>query len=90
MCIKDDLDFVVTATNAGQDHAPGWYFNLQSTPQAIVEVGGKLIAMRATEVSSPEFEDLWDRLVSTYGGYSGYRERTSRPIPIIRLIPSSP
>lgn len=87
--IKDDSDFVVTATNAGQDHAPGWYFNLQSTPQAIVEVGGERVAVRASEVHPPESEDLWDRLVAIYGGYSGYRQRTSRPIPIIRLVPSS-
>lgn len=43
--------------------------------------------MRAREATSEERERLWSRLVTYYGGYQVYRERTERHIPVVILDP---
>lgn len=84
---EDRGDFIIAASNAGQDHAPGWYYNLRSQPDAVVEVKGRRIPVRAVEVPADETGILWPKLDAVYRGYSQYRQRTRRRIPLLRLRP---
>jgi deazaflavin-dependent oxidoreductase (nitroreductase family) len=78
---------VVVPSNAGKKHFPAWYFNLRANPLAKVQLGSEIRTVRAREATSEERERLWSRLVTYYGGYQVYRERTERHIPVVILDP---
>jgi deazaflavin-dependent oxidoreductase (nitroreductase family) len=78
---------VVVPSNAGKEHYPSWYLNLQSNPLAQVQLGREIRQLRAREATLEERERLWPTLVSRYGGFQVYRERTSRHIPVLILEP---
>jgi deazaflavin-dependent oxidoreductase (nitroreductase family) len=67
---------IVVATNSGLPAPPGWYFNLTADPRA-----------RAEELSADEAADFWPRVLEAAPDYARYPKRTSRRIPLIRLIP---
>jgi len=78
---------VVTAANDGGDAYPGWYHNLRSEPDARVEVKGRVIPVRAAELSGEEAAAWWPRIVDRDPHYARYRQATDRPFPILRLSP---
>ena len=78
---------VVVPSNAGKKNYPAWYFNLRANPLATVQLGSEIRTVRAREATSEERERLWPRLVTYYGGYQVYRERTERHIPVMILDP---
>ena len=41
------------ASNAGDDHHPGWYLNLRANPKAEVQIGSERRAVTA-ETATPE------------------------------------
>ena len=92
MCIRDSPDggsTVVIASNFGQDHYPAWYYNLKANPEARLSIGGEPAeAHHATLLEGAEWERVWDLVVWSYPGYASYRQRTDRPIPLVRLVPS--
>ena len=61
--------------------------NLRANPQAEVQVGAQIRQVKAREASVEERERLWQRIVTYYGGYQAYRERTERHIPVVILDP---
>jgi deazaflavin-dependent oxidoreductase (nitroreductase family) len=78
---------IVVATNIGLPAPPGWYFNLTADPRARAEVAGRTIQVRAEELSADEAADFWPRVLEAAPDYARYPKRTSRRIPLIRLIP---
>ena len=78
---------VVVPSNAGKEHYPAWYFNLQAHPLARVQLGREVRQLKAREATPEERERLWPVLVSRYGGFQVYRERTCRHIPVLILEP---
>lgn len=85
--LADGDGYVIVASNAGQDHAPGWYYNLRAHPEASVEIGGTTTPVRAEEIDAVEKDALWPRLDAIFSGYAKYRARTTREIPLVRLTP---
>lgn len=83
--LAEGRSFLVVASNAGKDRHPEWYLNLRAQPDAQLQVGAENFRIRAREATPAERERLWPRLVSQYGGYDVYRERTRREIPILIL-----
>jgi deazaflavin-dependent oxidoreductase (nitroreductase family) len=83
--LADGDDFIVVASNAGQDHAPGWYHNLLADPSGSVEIGGVTTKVRAEVVPEADKAALWPRLDAIFNGYAKYRSRTTREIPLLRL-----
>ena len=80
---------VVTAANDGGTAHPGWYFNLQGDPSARVEVRGRTIRVHAEELPAEAAAAWWQRIVSRDPNYERYARATSRPFPILRLVPTS-
>ena len=80
---------VVTAANDGGTAHPGWYFNLQGDPSARVEVRGRTIRVHAEELPAEAAAAWWQRIVSRDHNYERYARATSRPFPILRLVPTS-
>ena len=87
--IEDGESFVVVASNAGANSDPAWWLNLQSSPEAVVEVGSRRVPVRARQATGAEADRLWPRLDAAYPDYARYREQVTRPIPIVILEPSS-
>jgi F420H(2)-dependent quinone reductase len=78
----------VVPSNAGKEHYPSWYLNLRANPQAQVRLGREVRRLKAREATAEECKRLWPVLVSRYGGFEYYRERTARHIPIVILDPA--
>lgn len=87
---RDGDDYLVVASNGGDDRAPGWYHNLKARPEVEINVGTTRSAATATTVlpDDPDYARLW-RIVNDNNAnrYDGYQARTSRPIAIVRLAP---
>jgi F420H(2)-dependent quinone reductase len=83
----DGEDLIVVAANSGLSSPPGWYFNLTADPLARVEVGGRTLQARAEELSAEETAAFWPRVVQLAPDYARYPRRTSRRIPMVRLVP---
>jgi deazaflavin-dependent oxidoreductase (nitroreductase family) len=83
----DGEAMVVTAANDGGDAYPGWYHNLRSEPAARVEVAGRVVPVRADELSAGEAAAWWARIIERDPHYARYRQATDRPFPILRLSP---
>jgi deazaflavin-dependent oxidoreductase (nitroreductase family) len=80
---------VVTAANDGGASHPGWYFNLQGDPCAQVEVLGRTMGVHAEELPADAASAWWQRIVSRDPNYERYARATSRPFPIVRLVPTA-
>jgi F420H(2)-dependent quinone reductase len=87
MYIMDDSAYVITASAGGADKYPGWFFNVRSNPQVVIQVKDTQIKVTA-EIAGPEKKsELWARLVAVAPNFAGYQERTSRDIPMVILHP---
>jgi deazaflavin-dependent oxidoreductase (nitroreductase family) len=84
---EEGQSVVVVPSNAGKKHHPAWYFNLRANPLPKVQLGSEIRTVRAREATSEERERPWSRLVTYYGGFQVYRERTKRHIPVVILDP---
>lgn len=84
----DDTAMVVTAANDGGDAYPAWYHNLRAEPNARVEVDGRRTQVRADELGADEAAAWWSRIVERDPSYERFRQATTRPFPILRLVPT--
>ncbi|HEY7973751.1 MAG TPA: nitroreductase/quinone reductase family protein, partial [Ktedonobacterales bacterium] len=78
---------VLIASNAGYDNDPAWWLNLQARPQAVAQVKGRSLRVRAVRATPEEKARLWPRVVEMYAGYADYQRRTARDIPLVMLQP---
>jgi deazaflavin-dependent oxidoreductase (nitroreductase family) len=83
--LRDGEDFAVVASNSGLDRAPAWWLNLQVNPDAEVDAAGERVRVRAREATADEQERLWPRFLEQYSGFDGYRQLTTRKIPVVLL-----
>jgi deazaflavin-dependent oxidoreductase (nitroreductase family) len=56
--------FLVVASNAGAARPPAWYFNLCADPYAQIDVGGRIVDVRAQEAAGQERAEFWQRLTA--------------------------
>jgi deazaflavin-dependent oxidoreductase (nitroreductase family) len=78
-------DYIVIASNFGQQHNPSWYYNLRANPRARVTVSGSTYEVIAREVTGPERELYWAQGCRMYPAWDLYRARTQREIPVMIL-----
>jgi F420H(2)-dependent quinone reductase len=85
--LADGDDVVLVASNGGATKDPTWWLNLQSNPEAQIQVRGIRQRVRAEKSSAEEKHRLWALLIAMYPGYKKYQEITSRDIPVVILSP---
>ncbi len=73
------------ASNFGQHHFPAWYYNLKKNPQGGCLIDGEHRQFTSHEATGDEYERFWRYATNTYFGYSLYRQRAGRRIPIMVL-----
>lgn len=88
---NDGNDYLVVASNGGSDRNPGWLHNLKADPNVEINVGPRRFAVRAAVVGpdDPDHPRLWDLVnANNSDRYRDYQDKTSRPIPVVRLSPA--
>ena len=85
--IKSGSSYVVSASNAGRDRHPAWYFNLRSDPQVTVQIKGQQINAIAETTGPEQRKQLWEQLVEASPMFARYERATSREIPMVLLRP---
>lgn len=86
--IKDNQDYLVTASAGGMDGHPGWYFNLKKSPETTIQIGDKTFNIKATITDGEERMLLYEKFKAASSNFVKYEKSTSRVIPIIRLTPT--
>jgi deazaflavin-dependent oxidoreductase (nitroreductase family) len=86
--LPDGDKYVLIASNFGQAHHPGWYYNLKANPDCIVKKNGQEGKFIAREAGEQESVYYFDMAVSYYVGYMAYKQRARhRRIPVMVLEP---
>jgi deazaflavin-dependent oxidoreductase (nitroreductase family) len=83
--LMDGRNVVLVASNGGAVSHPTWWLNLQTTPEAWIQIRGIRRRVKAEQASAAEKQRLWPRLTAMYPGYKRYQEITDRNIPVVIL-----
>ncbi len=91
LCVPYEDGNLIAGSNFGQLKPPVWVVNVRAAiekgePVRVTQDGRQQQA-RAREVTGPEREQLWARMVETWPNYAKYAERTDRTIPVFHLDP---
>jgi deazaflavin-dependent oxidoreductase (nitroreductase family) len=68
-------DIAIIGTRFGQPGTPGWYHNLRARPRAEVTFRNRSVAATAREADDEEWQAIWTRARTIYGGYEAYARR---------------
>ena len=78
--------WLVVASAGGAAHHPQWLYNLARNPDATLEFGdGRRVPVRADSPAGADLDDAWEKISKAAPIYAGYRTKTDREIPVIRL-----
>lgn len=83
--LADGADFVVVASNFGKERHPAWSHNLEAHPDAVVDVDGRTVQVRAERLDDAAKRAIWPRLVAVVPQFGVYVTRTDRNIRVYRL-----
>lgn len=83
--LKDGDRYVVIASKAGADSHPDWYHNLVKNSEVSVEVGTEEFKATAIVTDEPERTELYEKMEAISAGFTEYKNKTSRVIPVIAL-----
>jgi proline iminopeptidase len=82
---EDGGRFVIVASKGGAPEDPGWYQNIEKTPEVELQVKDEVFRARARKAEGEERERLWRKANEVWPHYDEYATRTSREIPVIVL-----
>ena len=85
MYFVDGDRYVVIASKSGADTHPDWYINLLANPELHVELGTEQFPAIASVPSEPERTKLYEKMESISSGFTEYKHKTSRTIPVVIL-----
>ncbi|MDX2138796.1 MAG: nitroreductase/quinone reductase family protein [Chloroflexota bacterium] len=85
--IRDKDRYVIAAAYSGSDKDPLWWCNLQSNPEAELQVMNHCLKVRAEQALPEERAALWQTLSQMYPYFTDYESRTTRQIPVVVLTP---
>jgi deazaflavin-dependent oxidoreductase (nitroreductase family) len=84
--VRDGDDYVVIASNFGQEKHPAWSYNLEANPDAEVLLGTRRIPVRARRMSEADRKRLWPSITAIWPAYDDYIEwAQGRTIKLYRL-----
>jgi proline iminopeptidase len=82
---QDGDAYVIVASKGGAPEHPGWYENLQKTPQVELQVRDEVFPARARTAEGEERERLWKKANEVWRHYDEYQTKTDREIPVVVL-----
>jgi deazaflavin-dependent oxidoreductase (nitroreductase family) len=85
--IYEEVDgaYVIVASKGGAPEHPGWYLNLEKSPEVTVQVLGDVFPARARTAAGEERARLWGAAARQWPDYDVYQTRTDRQIPVVVL-----
>jgi deazaflavin-dependent oxidoreductase (nitroreductase family) len=82
---KDGDRYVIIASKGGAPDHPGWYQNIEKTPEVELQVKDEVFRARARTAEGEERERLWRLANTVWPHYDEYAKRTAREIPVVVL-----
>lgn len=79
-------DIVIIASKAGAPTNPDWYYNIRANPTVSIEVGSDTYDVQAIITEEPERSQLYAKMEEIMSNFTEYREKTTRTIPVIKLL----
>lgn len=87
--IEHNNGWLVAASWAGEPKNPIWYLNLMAQPDVTVQVGGRVVSVRARDLEGSERDMGWQKIIQQDPSFAEYETRTRgiRQIPVVFLEP---
>lgn len=82
---KDGDRYVIIASKGGAPEHPGWYLNIEKTPEVELQVKDEVFRARARTAQGEERERLWRKANEVWPPYDEYATKTDREIPVVVL-----
>jgi len=80
---------VVVGTNFGTAHHPGWVYNLEADPSALLETERVTERpVRARRADHAEWARYWPQFADMWPAYDTYLDRTTRDVRMFVLEPT--
>jgi deazaflavin-dependent oxidoreductase (nitroreductase family) len=77
--------YVIIASKGGAPEHPGWYLNLEKSPDVELQVKDEVFRARAHTAEGEERERLWKLAAQQWPDYDAYQTKTDREIPVVVL-----
>jgi len=75
LAIPTGDDVAIIGSNFGQEHTPGWVYNLEALPEATIEYRGASVDVTARRADEVETDATFAAAAAIYPGYTSYRAR---------------
>ncbi len=85
VCLSDNDRYVIIASKGGAPTNPDWYHNIVANPQVNAEVGTEQFSATATIAQEPERTQLYEKMEAINPGFTEYKNKTDRVIPVVIL-----
>jgi deazaflavin-dependent oxidoreductase (nitroreductase family) len=82
---KEGDRYVIIASKGGAPDHPGWYKNIEKTPEVELQVKDDVFRARARTATGEERERLWRKANEVWTHYDEYATKTQREIPVVVL-----
>jgi deazaflavin-dependent oxidoreductase (nitroreductase family) len=83
------VGWIVVASGGGSQQHPAWYHNIVAHPDDVhAEVSGTRHHVSVDQLEGEEREAAWQVVVASAPRFAGYREKTDRTLPVLRLRPA--
>ncbi len=87
--LTDEDAMIIVGGAVGATKHPDWWLNLQSHPEAQVQVGRRRLRVSATRALPEEQRRLWARYPAQHALFESMQKRVPRDIPVVILRPLS-
>jgi deazaflavin-dependent oxidoreductase (nitroreductase family) len=82
-------DLAVIGSNYGQQHTPGWVYNLLANPAATVAYRDRSVEVTARPATDAEADQAFDVGATFYPGYGKYRARAGHRLIRVFVLEST-
>lgn len=87
---RDGENYLLVASNWGEENPPDWFLNLMNHPDTTILVNSTTLLVQARQAEGQEYQRLWEIITRKNSIYIGYQKKMTRRIPIVILTPVSP
>ncbi|MGB8645290.1 MAG: nitroreductase/quinone reductase family protein [Anaerolineae bacterium] len=84
---RDGENYLVVASNWGQETPPDWFRNLERRSRTTIEVKGATLQVEARPAQGEEYTRLWELVTRRNAQFVEYQKRVTRRIPVVVLTP---